>query len=185
MTHRSVLDVHAVPPPDGPSPGDPVTGSRRVVDPHEPVRDVHDLVRHVEGVVPVAVRRQLWTLFFDDDDVALPLMVPLEGVPECPDLAALDHYGDALAAVTTEFGAASVAFLLERPGPSTTRPSDRRWADGLVALAGGRPFRVRPVLVCGDHGVSPVAAGPTGRSLRPAGQASSSPVRLADIVRLP
>ena len=131
MTLTSVLDTTPDrPPADG-------TGARdacdpaRAADPHAPVRDLGDLVRHVEAIVPVAVRRQLWTLFFDDDDVPLPLMVPLEGIPEVPDTSALDHYGDALAAVATEFGAGTVAFVLERVGAASCGPSDRRWAEGL------------------------------------------------------
>jgi len=164
------------------------------VDPHRPVNTVAELVRHVEAIVPVAVRRQLWTLFFDGDDVALPLMVPLEGVPETPDLVALAHYGDALAAVTREFGAATVAFVVERPGASRQRPADLRWLEGLVALADGRPFGVRTVLLCSDEGVStlgpgskpaPASASACGASVGGPDQASSRPVRLADIVRLP
>jgi hypothetical protein len=188
MTLTSVLDNALDRPPadaiGAHDPSDPAPGD----DPHAPVRHVHDLVRHVEAIVPAAVRRQLWTLFFDDDDVPLPLMVPLEGIPELPDPSALDHYGDALAAVATEFGAATVAFVLERVGAASSRPSDRAWRDGLQALGRGRPFEVRPVLLCGDDGVSVLdpGSGPDGR-VAPGGvlQASSSPVRLVDIVRLP
>ncbi|VXB40186.1 hypothetical protein [Frigoribacterium sp. 9N] len=187
MTLTSVLDTTLDRPP-----ADPVAAIAsdpgRVPDPHAPVHDVDDLVRHVEAIVPSAVRRQLWTLFFDDDDVPLPLMVPLEGIPEVPDTAALDHYGDALAAVATEFGAATVAFVLERVGAASAHPSDRRWGDGLRALGRGRAFEVRPVLLCGDEGVSTL--GPSGGTrVRPSPdgvpQASSRPVRLVDIVRLP
>lgn len=184
MTTSSVLDVPSrasVVSPGSPG-GDDATP---VADPHRPVRDVPDLVRHVGAIVPTAVRRQLWTLFFDSDDVALPLMVPLEGVPATPDVAALEHYGDALDAVAAEFGAASVAFVLERPGPVAPSASDERWAGALAALGRHRVFEVRPVLLCADAGVSvldPTTARPR-RGGRP--QASSSPVRLADIVRLP
>ena len=188
MTLTSVLDTTLDRPPADPVAAFATSDPGRVPDPHAPVQDVDDLVRHVEAIVPSAVRRQLWTLFFDDDDVPLPLMVPLEGIPEVPDTAALDHYGDALAAVATEFGATTVAFVLERVGAASPRPSDRRWGDGLRALGRGRPFEVRPVLLCGDEGVSTL--GPSGGTrVRPAPdgvpQASSRPVRLVDIVRLP
>jgi hypothetical protein len=188
MTLTSVLDTTLDRPPADAIGARDESDPARVADPHEPVRDVGDLVRHVEAIVPVAVRRQLWTLFFDDDDVPLPLMVPLEGIPEMPDTSALEHYGDALAAVATEFGAATVAFVLERVGAATSRPSDRRWAEGLEVLGRGRPFEVRPVLLCGNDGVSVLEAGSGagGRAARGGvPQASSSPVRLVDIVRLP
>ncbi|NRD26053.1 hypothetical protein [Frigoribacterium sp. VKM Ac-2836] len=154
-------------------------------DPHEPLRDALDLVRHVQVIVPAAVRRQLWTLFFDADDVPLPLMVPLEGIPEVPDEAALGHYGDALAVVATEFGAASVAFVLERPGVASPHVTDRRWADELAELGRGRSFGVRPVLMCSDEGVSVLDTGGGRRGPAAGRQASSSPVRRADIVRRP
>jgi len=156
-----------------------------VHDPHEPVHDVLGLVRHVQAIVPAAVRRQLWTLFFDADDVALPLMVPLEGIPEVPDGAALDHYGDALAVVATEFGAASVAFVLERVGAASPLMTDHRWGEELAVLGRGRSFDVRPVLMCSDEGVSVLDTGAGRRGAAGGRQASSSPVRLADIVRLP
>jgi hypothetical protein len=187
MTASSVLDVPfraSVVSPGSPGGGD----AAPVADPHRPVRDVPDLVRHVGAIVPTAVRRQLWTLFFDSDDIALPLMVPLEAVPATPDVAAIEHYGDALGAVAAEFGAASVAFVLERPGPAASSASDGRWAEALTALARHRVFEVRPVLLCSDAGVSVLdeASGRSGRSGRgDLPQASSSPVRLADIVRLP
>lgn len=185
MTTASVLDVllfRASPDTPG-SPGG--ADASAVADPHRPVRDVPDLVRHVEAVVPSAVRRQLWTLFFDADDVALPLMVPLEGVPCSPDAAALEHYGDALDAVAVEFGAASVAFVLERPGPQVASPSDARWADALTCLGRHRVYAVRPVLLCGDGGVAVIGPPPCPHGGDDHRQASSSPVRLADIVRLP
>jgi hypothetical protein len=184
MTTSSVLDVPfraSVVTPGAPG----VADAASVADPHRPVRGVADLVRHVGVIVPAAVRRQLWTLFFDSNDVALPLMVPLEGVPVTPDVAAVEHYADALDAVASEFGAASVAFVLERPGPSASSPSDDRWADALSGLGRHRAFEVRPVLLCADAGVSVLgqtSARPPHGERR---QASSSPVRLADIVRLP
>ncbi len=185
MTSAPVLDVplfHAPADPPGSSDGDDRPAAS---DPHRPVHDVDDLVRHVAAIVPTAVRRQLWTLFFDADDVALPLMVPLEGVPDAPDPAALEHYGDALDAVAAEFGAASVAFVLERPGPGVSSPSDHHWGDALAGLGRHHAFEVRPVLLCGDAGVT--VLDPTSGRSRPDDrrQASSSPVRLADIVRLP
>lgn len=185
MTVAFTLDAPSTRPSIDATDGHDASPVPRISDPHEPVHDVPALVRHVEAIVPTAVRRQLWTLFFDADDIALPLMVPLEGIPEVPDGTALDRYGDALAVVASEFGAASVAFVLERVGAASPHISDRLWGEGLAVLGRGRSFDVRPVLMCSDEGVS--VLDPRDNLGRPAGgrQASSSPVRLADIVRLP
>lgn len=154
-------------------------------DPHDPITTADDLIGRVRETVPVAVRRQLWTLFFGADDVQLPLMVPLEGVPSLPDVGALTQYGEALEAVADEFGAASVAFVLERPGSGSTTASDHAWLDGLERATVSRRFWVRPVLLCSDDGVRLLGSASRASRSPAADQASSSPVRLADIVRLP
>jgi len=122
-------------------------------DPHRPLRLDDDLHELLSWFFPVAVRRQLWTLFLDADDVALPVVVPLEGIPLRPSPEAVARWGEALDAVATEFGATRVVFVLERPGTSATRGSDRVWHDHLVALGQQHAFDVRSVHTCTDDGV--------------------------------
>ncbi|TWX40775.1 hypothetical protein ES689_04960 [Frigoribacterium sp. ACAM 257] len=127
--------------------------SSPAADPHRPLVSDHDLLTRVEVLVPVAVRRQLWTLFLDSDDVQLPMVVPLEGIPERPDRSAVERWGDALDAVSAEFGVASVVFVLERPGPRVDTDPDCAWRLALAHLAESRRFAVRAVFTCASDGV--------------------------------
>jgi hypothetical protein len=122
-------------------------------DPHAPVVGLDDLLARVRLLVPVAVRRQLWTLFFDADDVQLPMLVPLDGVPELPDGPAVEHWGDALDEVAAEFGVATVVFVLERPGAARPTCSDLAWRAALVALGDARRYGVRAVVASATDGV--------------------------------
>jgi hypothetical protein len=150
-------------------------------DPHRPVVSDLDLLLRVRSFVPVAVRRQLWTLFFDADDVQLPMVVPLEGIPEGPDRLAVGRWGDALEAVAAEFAVAAVVFVLERPGPSADTASDIAWRQALTGLAQTHSFAVRAVFTCASDGVvAPRGARSTSRSDADRGlRAQSSPRRLA------
>ena len=127
--------------------------SSAAADPHRPVVSDDELLARVESLVPVAVRRQLWTLFLDADQVQLPMVVPLEGIPERPDRLAVERWGDALDEVVGEFGVAAVVFVLERPGPAVDSTSDVAWRDALTGLAAARRYAVRAVLTCTSGGV--------------------------------
>jgi len=135
-------------------------------DPHARLCSTDDLLARVRLLVPVAVRRQLWTLFLDADDVQLPMVVPLDGVPEVPDGPAVERWGDALDEVAAEFGVASLVFVLERPGPvgpGGPTASDRDWLSALTGLAAPRRYEVRAVLTCGTDGVELLTgSGPAG-----------------------
>jgi hypothetical protein len=169
--------------PSAPAPASgPSAGSAVPPDPHRPVVSDDDLAARVASLVPVAVRRQLWTLFFDADDVQLPLMVPLEGIPEHPDRLAMERWGDALEAVSAEFDVTAVVFVLERPGPSAVTTSDLGWRRVLTGLSDARRFAVRAVFTCASDGV--VVLPPGDRATRGDGEghgaprAQSSPRRL-------
>ena len=159
--------------------------SSQAVDPHLPLVSDDDLFARVESLVPVAVRRQLWTLFLDADEVQLPMVVPLEGIPEHPDGQAVERWGDALDAVSAEFAVAAVVFVLERPGPQADTPSDVAWRRALRRLAEGRRYAVRAVFTCASDGV--VAQGtcpevPSREHPRPGAQSSPSLLRLSEVL---
>ncbi|WP_156357343.1 hypothetical protein [Frigoribacterium sp. Leaf263] len=137
---------------------------------HLPVSSVHDLADRVAELLPVAVRRQLWTLFFDRDDVQLPMMVPLEGIPERPSRSAVLAWGRALEAVVAEFEVAWVSFVIERPGGAEPNDSDRAWCESLSTLDSSPGLVVRSVLGCTDVGVRPWVVAPA----LPASAASAS-----------
>ena len=160
--------------------------SSSAADPHRPVVSDDELLARVESLVPVAVRRQLWTLFLDADQVQLPMVVPLEGIPERPDRLAVERWGDALDEVAGEFGVAAVVFVLERPGPAADSTSDRAWRAALTGLAEARRYAVRAVLTCtsdgvvAPHGTRAASATDDERCSRP--QSSPSLLRLSEVL---
>jgi hypothetical protein len=128
---------------------------------HLPVSDAQGLADRVGELLPVAVRRQLWTLFFDDDDVQLPMMVPLEGIPDRPSPSAVRSWGLALEAVVAEFDVAWVSFVVERPGGAEETESDTAWCEALIALGATTSLVVRSVLGCTDDGIRPWVVAPS------------------------
>ena len=123
---------------------------------HRPLRTDDDLLVLLDHFFPVAIRRQLWTLFLDADDVALPIVVPVEDIPLVPDPAALSNWGEAVEAIADEFRAASVVFVVERTGSASSRRSDRAWHAALSRLGDDREFAVRAVVGCTDEGIGPL-----------------------------
>jgi hypothetical protein len=135
---------------------------------HLPVSDAQGLADRVGELLPVAVRRQLWTLFFDADDVQLPMMVPLEGIPDRPSPSAVRSWGLALEAVVDEFDVAWVCFVVERPGGAEETESDTAWCEELVALGASTGLVVRSVLGCTDDGIRPWVVTPSPAMTRAA-----------------
>ena len=123
------------------------------LDLHRPLRTTPDLRRLLTHFFPVAIRRQLWTLFLDAADVPLPVVVPLEGIPLRPAAEAVGRWADAVEAVAREFGASRVVFVVERTGSRAVRASDTAWRDALLRSLDDRPCGVRAVATCTDDGV--------------------------------
>lgn len=160
------------------------------LDLHRPLRTTPDLHRLLTHFFPVAIRRQLWTLFLDAADAPLPVVVPLEGIPLRPAAEAVGRWADAVEAVAREFGASRVVFVVERTGSRAVRASDTAWRDALLRSLDDRPCGVRAVATCTDDGVDVLIdvgaseTAPTGvpapasamaaLAVAPAGQASPS-----------
>ena len=124
------------------------------LDLHRPLETTPDLHRLLSHFFPVAIRRQLWTLFLDAADVPLPVVVPLEGIPLRPVAEAVGRWADAVEAVAREFGASRVVFVVERTGSRAVRASDTAWRDALLRCLDDRLCGVRAVATCTDDGVN-------------------------------
>ncbi|MEO7121533.1 MAG: hypothetical protein ABI400_00090 [Lacisediminihabitans sp.] len=104
-----------------------------------------------------AVQRQLWLLFLDENDVQLPLLVPLEGLPsrppDQPDLtlqSMIRHFRESV-------GAHSFVFVLERYADATLTPPDIVWARALHRACDDAEVVLRGILVSHKRGVRWVA----------------------------
>lgn len=77
-------------------------------------------------------RTTLWVVWYDADGRQLPVVMPIDDLPEVLDAALLDNLVMILAD-PADLGAASVALALSRPGPGTVTTADRDRANAILA----------------------------------------------------
>lgn len=90
-------------------------------------------------------RRSLWTIWFDEHGASLPIIVPVDDVPERPDELLVDNLMRSLGLVIDESAATTAAMLLSRPGPGRKHADDLVWARALLAAAERQEVRLWPV----------------------------------------
>src|SRR6185312_5432348 len=78
-----------------------------------------------------AIRRQLWLLFLDEHDVQMPLLVPLDGLPQLPPDPPDPALRSMLQHCAETAGAHSFIFVLERYADATLTPADIAWVRAL------------------------------------------------------
>ncbi|WP_448005426.1 hypothetical protein [Agromyces bauzanensis] len=129
-----------------------------------PITTDREVEERVALLLQHAIRRQWWTLYLDDDDVQLPLLMPMAGYPERPDEPSGDEGTAAqliahrLSDIVREVGAAKVVFVWERPGRADSTPADREWARALAEACRTRGVSVRAQLILHSSGVRWFAA---------------------------
>jgi hypothetical protein len=133
------------------------SGPIRFADSLTPLHSAQSIEQRVGALIGRATIRQLWILFLDADDVQLPVLVPLDGLPPAP----TSLWTNAIAAMAGESahdaGAASIVLVWERYGPPQLSASDAEW---LSALRGGLTdmnLAVRQIVVSHRTGVRLVA----------------------------
>jgi hypothetical protein len=123
----------------------PLTSDRAL---HERVADL------LEG----AIRRQWWTLYLDENDRQLPLVMPMAGYPERPDEPCGDEGTAAqllarrLSEIVEQVDAAQVVFVWERPGSDVSTAADRAWAKALGEACRAESVAVRAQFILHDDG---------------------------------
>jgi hypothetical protein len=82
---------------------------------------------------PVFGARSLWLAWLDGDGLMLPVITPVEDLPERPDPAVPTGLLDLHAAVTEASGGGwlHLAMALCRPGRPQVTPEDAVWAEAL------------------------------------------------------
>jgi hypothetical protein len=101
------------------------------VHPYDDVADValvadEMLLDRVRDLVEGAYRRQLWLMFLDEQHRQLPLLIPHD-VPSTPNRAQRTGFRAFIRDLVAQIHPASIAVVLERPGPDTVRSGDRAW----------------------------------------------------------
>lgn len=97
--------------------------------------DLTRLWRDMMGPGGFAVR-SLWHVFFGADAGMLPLVLPIDDLPNRPDDLLLTNLGHVMQEVMADSDAATLAVLLSRPGPAGMTADDRAWARALRGAFG-------------------------------------------------
>lgn len=107
------------------------------------------------ALVGRAIRRQLWVMFLDENDVQMPVLMPIDGIPTEPEEG--DRLSKALRELVDGVGAHSVVLVLERYGGQELTTSDVAWARALHDAAASVEIRLRAILLSHRGGVRWVA----------------------------
>lgn len=142
---------------EAPSTTCPCPPATEVLDSHRRLSTRADLDERIRQLIPCATQRQLWLLLLDDDDVQMPVMVPigdlpLWGAPETAGGADGEGLVELLRSVGREFHAVSFVFVLERPGPAVLDSDDVSWLQHLLTADDHPGCAVRAVYVCHESG---------------------------------
>jgi hypothetical protein len=110
----------------------------------------------VRALIGRACRHQLWFLFLDDNQVQLPLMIPLDDLPSAPDDSVHD-LARAMGQAMEAAGAESIIVVIERYASAGLTPADVAWARGIHDAFGRENLDLRGVLLSHNRGVRWVA----------------------------
>jgi hypothetical protein len=99
-----------------------------------PVRNDEDVRRRWRSLLGDGgfQRTTLWIVWYDADGRQLPVVVPIDDLPQALEPAALQNLMIILAEPGS-MGAASVALALSRPGPGSVTATDRQRANAILA----------------------------------------------------
>jgi hypothetical protein len=111
-----------------------------------PLTTDQDVLRHIDWLVDQHSRRNrtLWLLFLTSDGVPLPVVVPIDGVPEWPDPQFVGNMCFVIADVLAHQAPGGTAVVvLTRPGSETVDDSDRYWFRTIHGAARGHGASIR------------------------------------------
>jgi hypothetical protein len=113
-------------------------------------RDIED---RVAALIGRANTRQLWLLFLDEQDVQLPLLVPIEGLPSEPTDEHVGAVVDRVREVMGEIGSSAVITVLERYSSAALTAQDASWVRFLRSACAERGVNLRAQLLSHRTGV--------------------------------
>lgn len=129
------------------------------VSPDQPLHTDADLLRWARfinhGLDPV--RRTLWVMYLDRDDVPLPVILPVEEMPSEPDSTA-PQVARNLAKVGLDMApGGAMVVMLERPGPARRAPADDAWHSLIRREVASCGVRLRAMFLAARGQVQPFA----------------------------
>jgi hypothetical protein len=142
-----------------------------------PIRSADELTRRWAAVLDPAVftARSLWLTWLDSDGRMLPVLMPIDGVPELPDDELLDGLRRVHVGVSNQHlsDGGHFALALCRPGRAGVTANDTAWADSLLAALDGTPIPGWSLHVAAAGAVVPVVPS-EGRAPSPPPRAAPS-----------
>lgn len=115
--------------------------------------DTDDAVQdRVVALLERAMRRQLWLMFLDEESFQVPLLMP-SSIPRRPGKRHTENFAHFIGDLVDELDAASVVFVLERPGSDSISTSDREWLALAVEACQLAGVPLRGPLICHDAGL--------------------------------
>lgn len=122
-----------------------------------PLASDTDIESRVTDLVGRANCRQLWLMFLDGDDVQLPILIPVDGLPTSPTANEATEVVTRVSELMTDIGAASLITVWERYGPVTLTAQDAVWARLLRAACDDGGVKLRGMLLSHRTGVRWIA----------------------------
>jgi hypothetical protein len=113
-----------------------------------PLSTDQDVLRCVDRLVDQHSRRNrtLWLMFVSSDGVLLPVVIPIDGVPERPDPQFVGNMCFVIAEVLAHQAPGGTAVVvLSRPGSDTVDDTDRCWFRTINGAARERGAAIRMV----------------------------------------
>ncbi len=106
--------------------------------PSVPIRSAEEFIDRWTGLLAPLVfdRRSLWLSWIGDDGLMLPVVVPIDDLPELPGAALLMGLRQVHDAITESHldGEGHLAMALCRPGRPEITGSDDEWADAFRSM---------------------------------------------------
>lgn len=130
-----------------------------------PLRTDGDVLRRIDLLIDQDARqlRSIWLLFVSASGVQLPVVVPIDGVPEHPDLTTARSLCWVVAeALRENVPGGHAVVVLTRPGAGTADDTDLDWAATLHRAACDRGASLRMVCLATPSGVCRLRATPPG-----------------------
>ncbi|HEX9031967.1 MAG TPA: hypothetical protein VF834_08990 [Streptosporangiaceae bacterium] len=121
-----------------------------------PLSTDQDVIRRVDHLLRQDSRRQrsILLLFLSADGVQLPVVVPIDDVPERPDELLVENLCGVIAQVLDDVAeAGSAVIALVRPGSEIVDECDRRWFRALHASAHVRGAAIRMICLATEAGL--------------------------------
>lgn len=107
-----------------------------------------------DGVTPR--RRTLWFVMLDHRRCPLPVIVPIDHVPDEPDVLMVSNLGQAWHEILRDEPGSSVVLMLERPGPAVASFDDLAWRAALRSAAAEHGITLAGFFLATAHGVRPL-----------------------------